>query len=112
METPPKKRLPLRWLTLAEIVGLAALVIAGLGYWDSHRERLQQDHERATAEAGDRQGADAHDLGQGQLAQRQALLLRRFGSLGHERDPCRAMRQPSSQSRHGLHWANTAATAA
>ncbi len=64
------------------------------------------------AEAGDRQGADAHDLGQGQLAQRQALLLRRFGSLGHERDPCRAMRQPSSQSRHGLHWANTAATAA
>lgn len=47
---PPKKRPPLRWLTLAEIVGLGALIIAGLGYWDSHRERVQQDHERAVAE--------------------------------------------------------------
>jgi hypothetical protein len=43
------KRLPLRWLTLAEIIGVLALVIAGLGYWDSHRERAQQDRERAVA---------------------------------------------------------------
>jgi hypothetical protein len=42
-----KKRLPLRWLTLAEIVGVLALVIAGLGFWDSHRERTQADRERA-----------------------------------------------------------------
>ena len=49
-EPPPKKRLPLRWLTLAEIVGVAALAIAGLGYWDSHRERLQQDQDRVAAE--------------------------------------------------------------
>ena len=34
-----RKRLALRWLTLAEFVGVAALVIAGLSYWDSHRER-------------------------------------------------------------------------
>lgn len=49
-DTPPKKRLPLRWLSLAEIVGVAALVIAGLGYWDSHRERIQQDRQRNAAE--------------------------------------------------------------
>ncbi|MDQ0466259.1 hypothetical protein QO010_004052 [Caulobacter ginsengisoli] len=44
-------RLRLRWLTLAEIVGVAALLIAGLGYWDSHRERTQEDRERAAARA-------------------------------------------------------------
>jgi hypothetical protein len=50
----PRKRLPFRWLTLAEIVGLAALTIAGLGYWDAHRERNQESHERAQA-ASERQ---------------------------------------------------------
>jgi hypothetical protein len=50
MSETPRKRLPVRWLTLAECVGLLALVIAGLGYWDSHRERTQQDRERAVAE--------------------------------------------------------------
>ncbi len=49
-------KLPVRWLTLAEIVGVAALVIAGLGYWDNHRERIQSDRERA-AESRDRQAA-------------------------------------------------------
>jgi hypothetical protein len=44
-------RLRLRWLTLAEIVGVSALLIAGLGYWDSHRERAQADRERAAATA-------------------------------------------------------------
>lgn len=57
-DSKPKKRLPLRWLTLAEIVGIAALAIAGLGYWDSHRERLQQDQERVAAER-DRKAAEA-----------------------------------------------------
>lgn len=46
-ETPAEKRRRLRFLTLAEIVGVAALIIAGLGYWDSHRERAQTDRERA-----------------------------------------------------------------
>jgi len=47
-ETPGrKKRLPLRWLSLAEFVGIAALVIAALGYWDTHRERTQTERERA-----------------------------------------------------------------
>lgn len=47
-------KLPVRWLTLAEIVGVSALVIAGLGYWDNHRERIQTERERA-AESRERQ---------------------------------------------------------
>ena len=34
----PRPRL--RALTLAEFVGIAAVLIAALGYWDSHRERV------------------------------------------------------------------------
>jgi hypothetical protein len=49
-ETSPK-RLPIRWLTLAEIVAVAALVITGLSFWDSHRERIRDDHDRAAATA-------------------------------------------------------------
>jgi hypothetical protein len=72
-EPPRKKRLPLRWLTLAEIVGVAALAIAGLGYWDSHRERLQQDQERAAAER-DRKTAEAEQgKARAQEAQQEAL---------------------------------------
>ncbi len=51
MSEPPKKRLPIRWLTLAELVGVAALVIAGLGYWDAHRERTQEARDRIAAAA-------------------------------------------------------------
>jgi hypothetical protein len=43
----PGKRLPIRWLSLAEIVGIAALAIAALGYWDTHRERTLTEKERA-----------------------------------------------------------------
>jgi hypothetical protein len=46
-ETPTERKRRLRFLTLAEIVGLAALVIAGLGYWDTHRERTLTEKERA-----------------------------------------------------------------
>lgn len=42
-----KKRLPLRWLTLAEFVGIVAVAIAALGYWDSHKDRVQSEAERA-----------------------------------------------------------------
>jgi hypothetical protein len=51
---PRRKRLPLRWLSLAELVGITAVVIAALGYWDTHRERAQTDRERA-AEAREKQ---------------------------------------------------------
>lgn len=47
MSDKPKKRLPIRWLSLAELVGILALVIAGLGYWDTHRERTLTEKERA-----------------------------------------------------------------
>jgi hypothetical protein len=67
-DAPPKKRLPLRWLSLAELVGLLALGIAAAGYWDAHRERtlqeaerLQSDRERAaeSAAAARQQQAEA-----------------------------------------------------
>jgi hypothetical protein len=45
----PSKRLPIRWLTLAEIVAVAALVITGLSFWDSHRERVRDERERSAA---------------------------------------------------------------
>ena len=48
--TARKKRLPLRWLTLAEFVGIVAVAIAALGYWDSHKERALSERERAAAE--------------------------------------------------------------
>lgn len=69
----PKNPWPLRWLSLAELVGLAALVIAVLGYLDSHRERVQQDRERAVAE---RQKAVAEaelSKARAEEAQREAL---------------------------------------
>jgi hypothetical protein len=71
-EPPPKKRL-LRRLSLAEMVGLGALVIAGLGYWDSHRERLQHDREQAAA--AHERAAAAADQGKArdQAAQEEAL---------------------------------------
>ena len=49
MSETPRRKLPVRWLTLAEGVGVLALVIAGLGYWDAHRERTERDRDRAAA---------------------------------------------------------------
>ncbi len=54
MSDSPKRRLPVRWLTLAEFVGILALVLAALGYWDNHRDKVQAEKER-TAEAQARQ---------------------------------------------------------
>jgi hypothetical protein len=64
MTEESRKRLQVRWLTLAEFVGVGALLIAGLGFWDSHRERVREDRDRAAA-AGERQAqarADAQKL--------------------------------------------------
>ena len=52
MTETSKKRLPIRWLTLAEIVGVAALVLAGLSYWDGHRERVAADQAHRAELAG------------------------------------------------------------
>jgi hypothetical protein len=62
-----------RWLTLAEIVGLGALVVAGLGYWDSHRERIQQDRDRAAAEREQTAAANLRSRAQVQAAQKEAV---------------------------------------
>jgi len=52
-EDRAKKRLAVRWLTLAELVGILAVVIAGLGYWDAHRQRVAESQEKsAQARAG------------------------------------------------------------
>jgi hypothetical protein len=59
-------KLKIRFLTLAEIVGLAALAIAGLGYWDSHRERLDREHARADEAA--EKAARSSFLFKGQVA--------------------------------------------
>ena len=48
-DDPTRRRLPIRWLTLAEFVGILALLIAGLGYWDNHRDKVQAEKERAEA---------------------------------------------------------------
>jgi len=59
--SPTQKRLPLRWLSLAEIVGVLALAIAGLGYWDSHRERQLDQSERAQADRDRAAAARQHE---------------------------------------------------
>lgn len=42
MSETPRKRLPIRWLTIGEFVGVAALVIAALGYWDTRHEHVAE----------------------------------------------------------------------
>ncbi len=75
MSEPGRKRLPLRWLTLAEIVGVIALAIAGLSYWDSHRDRQAQEQRE---DAADRQhAADA----KAQAAREQAETAARAQKL-------------------------------
>jgi len=54
MTEESRKRLQVRWLTLAEFVGVGALLIAALGFWDSHRVRVREDRDRAAA-ASERQ---------------------------------------------------------
>jgi len=52
MTDAPKKRLPIRWLTIGEIVGVAALLVAGLSYWDGHRERIASERAHQAEVAG------------------------------------------------------------
>ena len=45
---PASRRGPrFRWLTLAEVVGILALVVAALGWWDNHREHQDEERDRA-----------------------------------------------------------------
>lgn len=66
---PASRRGPrFRWLTLAEVVGILALVVAALGWWDNHREH--QDEERDRAAGVRSQAAQAKEA-----ALRQTFLL-------------------------------------
>ena len=38
------------WITIGELVGVLALVIAGLNFWDSHRERVSDARREAAAD--------------------------------------------------------------
>jgi hypothetical protein len=40
MKETEQARTRRRWITLGEVVGIAALAISGLSYWDSHQERV------------------------------------------------------------------------
>lgn len=37
-------------MTIGEVVGVLALVVAGLSLWDTHQERVKEDRDRAAAE--------------------------------------------------------------
>jgi len=41
MSETTRKRLPFRWLTLGEIVGVLAVIIAALGLGENHREHVE-----------------------------------------------------------------------
>lgn len=39
MKETEQARTRRRWITLGEVVGICALIVSGLSYWDSHQER-------------------------------------------------------------------------
>ncbi len=50
-DTPTLRRRRFRfWLTVSELVGVLALLVAGLNFWDAHRERVQDRKREAAAE--------------------------------------------------------------
>ena len=50
-DTPAARKRRFRfWLTVSELVGVLALVIAGLNFWDSHRERVRDQRREAAAD--------------------------------------------------------------
>lgn len=54
MSETPEARTRRRWITLGEIIGIAALVISGLSYWDAHQERVAPPRPPATPVAAGR----------------------------------------------------------
>ena len=47
---PPSKSRARRWVPVGEIVGVLAVLIAGLSFWDSHQQRAREESERAAAD--------------------------------------------------------------
>ena len=52
-ETPDQARTRRRWVTLAEVVAVAGLVIAALGLWMNWSDRRSDEAERAAARVGE-----------------------------------------------------------
>ena len=46
-----RRRLPIRWITLAELLSIAAVVIAALTFWNSYRARASSEAERSAESA-------------------------------------------------------------
>ena len=46
-----RRRLPIRWITLAELLSIAAVAIAALTFWNSYRERASSEAERSAESA-------------------------------------------------------------
>lgn len=40
MSETPEARTRRRWITVGEIIGILALVVSGLSYWDAHQQRV------------------------------------------------------------------------
>jgi hypothetical protein len=49
MAETPEARSRRRWITLGELVGICALIVSALSYWDAHRERVATRVPAATA---------------------------------------------------------------
>ena len=49
--TSPKRRRQGFWLTAGEIVGVLALIIAALNFWDTHSQRVQEVRQRSAQAA-------------------------------------------------------------
>ena len=54
MKETEQARTRRRWITLSEVVGIGALIIAGLSYWDAHQERVAAPKAAAAAAASAR----------------------------------------------------------
>jgi hypothetical protein len=51
MDAPaPKRKL---WITISEVVGVLALVVAGLSFWDAHRDRSAGERRAADQQAAE-----------------------------------------------------------
>jgi hypothetical protein len=74
-DTPAEKKARRwRWITFGEVVGVAAVVVSGLSFWDSRRDRERTEQEKAVVEQ--RQTAVAMTLALGAAAEAEGTRLK------------------------------------
>lgn len=61
-ETPDQARTRRRWVTLAELVAVAGVIIAALGFWNSWSERRDAQAERAATASSEARASGRADL--------------------------------------------------